>query len=90
MAYKIVPTAKFQKDLRKIGRSNAVRILKWIADNLEDTDDPRRHGKQLKHTLDQYWRYRIGDYRLLVEIIDDDLILKLVTAAHRKEIYRHK
>jgi mRNA interferase RelE/StbE len=90
MAYKIIPTAKFQKDLRKIGRSNALRIMKWVADNLEGTADPRLHGKQLKHTLGQYWRYRIGDYRLLVEIIDDDLILRLITTAHRREIYRHQ
>ncbi|MCL2174006.1 type II toxin-antitoxin system RelE/ParE family toxin [Candidatus Saccharibacteria bacterium] len=88
MTYKIVPTAQFEKDLRKIGHVNAERIIRWIADNLEDTDSPRLHGQQLRHTLRQYWRYRIGDYRLLVEIIDDQLILKLITVKHRREIYR--
>ncbi|MCL2280832.1 type II toxin-antitoxin system RelE/ParE family toxin [Candidatus Saccharibacteria bacterium] len=87
MTYKIVPTARFEKDLRKIGRVNAKRVIQWIADNLEGTDDPRSHGKQLKHTLRQYWRYRIGDYRLLVEIIDDKLVLELITVAHRREVY---
>ena len=64
MAYKIVPTAQFQKDLKKIGQSSATVIVRWIAKNLENTDDPRTHGKQLKYGLKEYWRYRIGDYRL--------------------------
>jgi mRNA interferase RelE/StbE len=88
MTHKIVPTAQFEKDLRKIGRVNAARIIRWIAENLERTDNPRQRGKRLKHDLKKYWRYRIGDYRLLAEIIDDELILELITVAHRRTIYR--
>ncbi|MDR2063701.1 MAG: type II toxin-antitoxin system RelE/ParE family toxin [Candidatus Nomurabacteria bacterium] len=88
MAYKIVPTARFEKDLTKIGRANATHVVRWVAENLEGTDNPRLRGKRLKHDLKQYWRYRIGDYRLLVEIIDDELILELITIAHRREVYR--
>ena len=87
MVYKIVPSPKFEKDLKKIGKSNAIRIIKWIEDNLENNTDPRKKGKQLKHNFQEYWRYRIGDFRLIVEIIDDKLVLSLVTVAHRREVY---
>ncbi|MDR2197159.1 MAG: type II toxin-antitoxin system RelE/ParE family toxin [Coriobacteriales bacterium] len=90
MAYRIVPTAQFEKDLRKIGPSNATLVIKWIAKNLEGTDDPRKQGKKLSHGLRQYWRYRIGDFRLFVEILDDRVVLELVTVAHRREIYRSR
>lgn len=88
MAYKIVPTAQFEKDLRKIGQSNAVEVLRWISKNLENSEDPRQHGKPLKYALKQYWRYRIGDFRLLVDIQDQQLILALITVGHRRNIYR--
>ncbi|MDR1767104.1 MAG: type II toxin-antitoxin system RelE/ParE family toxin [Propionibacteriaceae bacterium] len=88
MGYRIVPTARFEKDLRKIGRSNAVQVLRWVAENLEGADDPRQRGKRLRHQLKDYWRYRIGDYRLFATIVDDELVLELVTVAHRREIYQ--
>ena len=87
MVYKVVPTPKFEKDLKKIGRSNAVKIIRWIEENLENSEDPREKGKQLKYDFREYWRYRIGDFRLLVEIIDNQLILSLITVAHRREVY---
>ncbi|MCL2843887.1 MAG: type II toxin-antitoxin system RelE/ParE family toxin [Chitinivibrionia bacterium] len=87
MVYKVVPSPKFEKDLKKIGKSNATEIIKWIEKNLENTQNPREKGKQLKYDFQEYWRYRIGDFRLLVEIIDNKLILSLITVAHRREIY---
>jgi mRNA interferase RelE/StbE len=90
MAYKTIPTAAFEKSLRKIGREQAKRVLRWIKANLEDTDDPRTKGKRLQHQLKPYWRYRIGDYRLIVEIIDNQLILQLIKVAHRKDVYKQK
>jgi mRNA interferase RelE/StbE len=90
MAYRIVPTAQFEKDLKKVGQSNAASIVKWIAVNLEDSDDPRQLGKPLRHGLKQYWRYRIGDFRLFVDIQDDCLVLELITVGHRREIYRNQ
>jgi mRNA interferase RelE/StbE len=88
MAYKIVPTARFERDLKRNGQSNASVILKGIVDNLEKNADPRSLGAALKYGLKQYWRYRIGDYRLFAETIDEQLILELVTVGHRREIYR--
>jgi len=88
MAYKVVPTPNFEKDLKKIGKSNAIKIIKWIDSNLENSQNPREKGKQLKYDFKEYWRYRIGDFRLLAEIIDGKLMLSLITVAHRREVYK--
>jgi len=56
MAYKIIPTDNFVKSLKKIGRSNGAMVMKWVAKNLENTENPRVHGKPLRYELSQYWR----------------------------------
>jgi mRNA interferase RelE/StbE len=88
MAYKIIPTAQFEKDLVKVGQSNATMIIKWVSKNLENADNPRQLGKRLSYGLKQFWCYRIGDFRLFADIVDDQLILELITVGHRREIYR--
>ena len=50
--------------------------------------DPRRYGKPLKGNLSGLWRYRIMDYRLIVDIQDDKLVIVAIDIAHRKEIYK--
>lgn len=61
---------------------------KWLEKNLINTINPRVHGKQLTVNLSKYWRYRIGDYRLLVEIDDDQMIIVAIEIGHRREIYK--
>ncbi|MEY0834529.1 type II toxin-antitoxin system RelE/ParE family toxin, partial [Providencia alcalifaciens] len=48
---------------------------------------PRQSGKSLKGELGEFWRYRVGDYRILCEIRDDELVILATTIGHRKEIY---
>jgi mRNA interferase RelE/StbE len=88
MGYKIIPTAQFEKDIRKLDRGDARTVLAWIAENLENAKDPRTRGKRLRYRMKEYWRYRIGAFRLIVSIHDKQLVLELVTVGHRREIYR--
>jgi mRNA interferase RelE/StbE len=90
MQYKIVSTAAFEKSLSKLNQDIAKRVIKWIIDNLENTTNPKSKGKQLRYNLKNYWRYRIGDYRLLVEIVENELVLRLITVAHRSKVYKSK
>lgn len=53
----------------------------------EETDNPRALGLSLKGQLSDYWRYRIGDYRIIVEIKDKELIISIIEVGHRKSIY---
>ena len=63
-------------------------ILAWIEKNLEGCDNPRQKGKGLSHEKKEIWRYRVGNYRLLVNIQDDILIILIIDFGHRKDIYR--
>lgn len=68
-------------------RHNARRIVDFMDLRIAVLDDPRQSGKPLKGELGEFWRYRVGDYRILCEIIDDELIILAATIGHRKEIY---
>jgi len=56
-------------------------------DKIEASDNPRFTGKALKGN-DKEWRYRVGDYRLVCEIKDRELIVWLIRIGHRREVYR--
>ncbi|WP_062471932.1 type II toxin-antitoxin system RelE family toxin, partial [Jeotgalibaca dankookensis] len=62
-------------------------IMGWITKNLVQTDNPRQQGKALKGELKEYWRYRVGNYRLLADIDDDAIKIILIQIGHRKDIY---
>ncbi|WP_441294408.1 type II toxin-antitoxin system RelE family toxin [Clostridium sp. N3C] len=61
--------------------------MNWIAKNLENTTDPRVLGRSLKGKFKEYWRYRVGDYRIIAEINDEVRIL-IIGIGHRGEIYK--
>lgn len=87
MRYTLVLTEEFEKQFCKLDRSVQTIVVKWIRKHLEDCEDPRASGKALSANLKGYWRYRIGDYRLLVEIRDEELIIVAISIAHRSDVY---
>ena len=88
MSYEIVTTEKFDRAFKKLDRQVQRLIKAWIDKNLSGTDDPRRYGKPLTANRIGQWRYRIGDYRLLAEINDNDLIIIAIDIGHRSKVYR--
>ncbi|MBR3766988.1 MAG: type II toxin-antitoxin system RelE/ParE family toxin [Clostridia bacterium] len=87
MKYKVRFTQRALKELKKLDKHTAALILGWIRKNLEDCEDPRIHGKALTANLSGQWRYRVGDYRILAEIQDENIIILILTVGHRSEIY---
>ncbi|MBO0457599.1 type II toxin-antitoxin system RelE/ParE family toxin [Enterococcus hulanensis] len=77
-----------QKALKKMDRFQASMIISWIEKNLVGTDNPRQHGKGLVANRSGEWRYRIGDYRLIVNINDESVTILIVQIAHRSTIYK--
>lgn len=75
------------KALRKIDKQNARRIVDFMDMRIAVSEDPRLSGKPLKGELGVFWRYRVGDYRILCEIRDDELIILAATIGHRREVY---
>jgi mRNA interferase RelE/StbE len=89
-SYRVVLEKKAVKALAKMDSHMSRLIRSWLRKNLEGCADPRRHGKALKANLREYWRYRVGDYRLLARIDDDTVVIYIMELADRKEIYRRK
>ena len=75
------------KQLKKMDINVAAMIYKWIESNLVGCDDPRASGKTLTGDLRGYWRYRIGAYRLIAKIQDNELLIEAINVGHRKNIY---
>ena len=88
MKYKILFDKKADKQLRKIDKTQQRIIVNWIIKNLENTNDPRVFGKALKGNLKDYWRYRVGDYRIIAEINDAEVKILIIEIGHRKDIYK--
>ena len=84
MTYKLVPTPKFKKQLKKLDPFTEKQIkayLKGVVDN------PRAKGKGLSANRTGQWRYRIGNYRAIVNIKDEALIILALEVGHRRDIY---
>ena len=83
---RIAPFA--QKQLAKLDKPVARRILDWIEERLEGCKDPRHWGEAPKGDLAGLWRYRIGDFRIICELQDRELVVLLLAVGHRREVYR--
>jgi len=88
MIYELKYEAKAVKQIKKLDPATRKLIKSWIEKNLLNTDNPRQHGKGLTGSLSQYWRYIVGDYRILAEINDTEIVIIIVEVGHRREIYR--
>ncbi|CDQ53907.1 TPA: type II toxin-antitoxin system RelE/ParE family toxin [Klebsiella pneumoniae] len=75
------------KSLRKMDKQNARRIVDFMDLRIAVAADPRQSGKPLKGELGEFWRYRVGDYRILCESRDDELVTLAATIGHRREVY---
>ncbi|MDW8845111.1 type II toxin-antitoxin system RelE/ParE family toxin [Erwinia sp. MMLR14_017] len=75
------------KSLRKMDKQNARRIVDFMDLRIAVAADPRQSGKPLKGELGEFWRYRVGDYRILCEIRDDELVILAAIIGHRREVY---
>lgn len=87
MSYKVKSTSKFDKEFAKLDKNTQRMIKSWINKNLVDCKNPRARGKGLTANRSGQWRYRIGDYRLLCLIKDDELVILALSVGHRREVY---
>lgn len=78
---------KLSKKISKFDPTVQKMLYSYIKKNLVDTIDPRIHGKALTGNLKGFWRYRVMNYRLIVEIEDDKLIIVAVDFDKRDKIY---
>ena len=88
MSYKLKFEKNALKSLTKIDSNQRIILMAWIQKNLDQCENPRSHGKALSGKLNNYWSYRVGDYRIVVEIIDHKLIIIIISVGHRRDIYK--
>ena len=87
MSYKVKLSPKAQKQLRKLDKGIAGLIVKYLYTHIDGVDNPRSKGKALVGNHAGQWRYRVGDYRVICEIVDEELVVLAVTVGHRRDIY---
>lgn len=83
---KISFSDKALKQLSKLDRIIQNRIVDFLTE-ISQLDDPRSRGKSLVGNLRGIWRYRVGDYRILCQIKDNELCIFVVEVGHRRQIY---
>lgn len=87
MVWTIDYTAGAKQQLKKLDKQTAKRIRDYMSDRIAKLGDPRNSGKALTGNLGTLWRYRVGDYRVICDIADEQLIVLVVRVGHRKEVY---
>ena len=84
MPYQIIFERTARKDIQKINQTDQVRIIESIE---LLADEPRPKGcKKLKGR--EAWRIRVGNYRVIYEILDNLLIITVITVGHRRDVYK--
>jgi len=86
--YSVKYTKSAVKKLKKLDKPTAKIITEWVKKHLEGTDNPRKLGKPLSGNRSNQWRYRKGNYRIIADIQDDEIIILILDIGHRKDIYR--
>jgi mRNA interferase RelE/StbE len=89
MAWKIEFASVADKELGKIDPQVRRRILRFLSDRVAVLEDPRSIGDALAGAeFGEYWKYRVGDYRIIANIDDNKITINVVKIGNRKEVYR--
>ena len=75
------------KQLKKMGKSEAKRIINYMKE-IERLDNLRVRGKALVENLKGFWRYRVGVWRVICDIVDEEIIIHVIEVGHRREVYK--
>ena len=89
MAYRVELAESAERDLSELDTPPRKRILKFLQQRVAKLENPRSIGQALRGSPPGgFWKYRVGDYRLIAKIHDDRVLVLVLRNGHRKEIYR--
>ena len=89
MAWRVEFEDAALKELTKLDKPVARRILAFLRERVAALDDPRSVGEALKGSkLGEFWKYRVGDYRIVAHIEDGALRILVLKVGNRREVYR--
>ncbi len=87
MVWRVEFEADADREMQRLGGAVSARIAKYLRTRLATSENPRRFGQPLRADLHGYWRYRVGDYRVIARIIEDRVLVLVVRVGHRKDVY---
>ena len=89
MVWIIKYTESSSKQLKKLDKHTALRVLDYMDERVAVLADPRSLGKNLKGPkVGEYWRYRDGDIRVICNIVDGQMTVLVIEIGNRREVYR--
>ncbi len=89
MAYRVEFDPAALKDLKKLDRAVQQRLVGFLKTRVAALDDPRSIGEALAGArLGNYWKYRVGDWRIICDIHDDRIVVRVLRLGNRREVYR--
>lgn len=89
MAWQIEFEDAALKELAKLDKPVAKRIVAFLRERVAVLDDPRSLGEALKGSkLGEFWKYRVGDYRIITNIEDGVMRVLVLKVGNRREVYR--
>ena len=88
MAWIIEYADTVKGQLRKLDKQMARRIIDYMDERISESENPRSTGKALTGPLGDFWRYRVGDYRVICDIQDGALRVLVIQIGNRREIYK--
>ena len=89
MAFEIEFDPEAVKDLKKLDRSVQQRLIGFLKQRVATLDNPRTIGEALAGAkLGTYWKYRVGDWRIICDIQDRRIVVRVLRIGNRREIYR--
>ena len=89
MAWRVELAASASKQLHKLDPQIATRILTFLRDRVAQLDDPRSIGEALRgKELGDFWKYRVGDWRIIADLHDGVMLITVVRIGNRREVYR--
>lgn len=88
MVWKIEFSDKSRKQIKKLSRNVQVQVLDYLEHRVASLENPRLRGEALTGNKAGLWRYRVENYRIICQIIDDKLIILVIETGHRREVYK--
>jgi mRNA interferase RelE/StbE len=89
MAWSVELSPVADRQLSKLDPQHAKRILKFLSSRLSNLENPRSIGQALQGArFGEFWKYRVGSYRLICKIEDERILILVLQIGHRRDVYR--
>jgi len=85
--WKVEFDERARKELRNLERRAQANILSYLRDRIATHDDPRRFGDPLRKNMSGFWKYRIGHYRIICDIRENIITVRVLRVGHRQNVY---